>query len=96
MSVPVHGVRDRQPSTKGREFAVVLGPHDKVPVISHQDERKEMHGELVECFGQDSQECFVISSLLEERQACHGPIEDVVDDTAKSLSRTPRHGGMVT
>ena len=95
MSVPAHGMRVRQPPTECGEFAVVLGPQDKVPVIGHQHERKDPHRELSQCFGQDADKGFVISGLLEQRQACHGPIEDVVDDTARSLSRTPRHGGMV-
>ena len=95
MSVPAHIMRVRQPSAESGEFAVVLGPQDEIQVIRHQHEGKDSHREFVECFSQDAEEGFVISRLLEKRQACQGPIENVVNNAARILSRTPRHGGIV-
>jgi hypothetical protein len=45
----------------------------------------------VQCLADDAQESDVIRSLLEERQACHGPIEDMVDEATRSLASMARH-----
>jgi hypothetical protein len=52
-----------------------------------------VHRPLGESFVEDAQEGSVVGRFLEQRQACHGSVQDAVDEPARSVPGTARKGG---
>jgi hypothetical protein len=95
MGVPAHAVRVRHPAAEGAEIAVVFGPEHEMPMVRHQRKGEDPDGMFLERLGDNAQKRCVVGRFFKQRQSRHGAIEDMVNDAARGLSGTARHGGML-
>ena len=77
MGVPAHCVRKGQPANEIRQVAVVSRPENPVPMIRHDGVTLHAHRVVLNGLGHDTHESGVVSLLLEERQSCDCPIEEI-------------------
>jgi len=92
MSMPAHAVRMRQPAHKPRQLSVFLRPQDQVPVIGHQTVGQQPRGLFGHGFQKHPLKGLVIPILLEQRQACDRPVQNVVHQTSRRLACSAWHG----
>lgn len=92
VGVPAHRVGVGEPADKGGQLAVGPRPEDHVPVIGHQAVGQQADGLSLPGLGQHAFEGRVVLRLLQQRQPGHRPIEDVINQTARSNAGLSRHG----
>ena len=96
MRVPAHRVRVRDATQKRGQLAVLHRPQHEMPMIGHHAIGQNFHGELLVRFADHPLERLVVRVLLKQRQAGDGAIQRVVDQSLRSMTSDPRHGGNLT
>ena len=91
MCVLAHAVRVRQPPAEVTHVVIPLRPKQEMPVIGHQHEGQDPYWVFGNRFGEHALERRVIGGLFKQRQACHGPVKDMVNETTRCMSRTSSH-----
>ena len=95
MGPPTLGVRDGEPSHEFRQFAVLFGPNDQMPVIGHQTPGENINGGSLPRQLENSFVCFIISPLVKEGRTKIAPVENMVNKSANILSSASWHGAKV-
>src|SRR5215468_8114519 len=81
-----------EPPLKRRELPIFGGPEDQMPVIGHQTIGKNADGNALVRFDQNTPEGVVILRLVKEGMPGDGSVEDMIDQTARSIPRSAGHG----
>ena len=94
--VPAVGVSDTQPAHAIGEFAIVLGPQHQMPVVWHQTIGQKACTAALHRLPQQFLKSRIFGLALEDRHACIGSVEDMVNLTADVGSGWPGHSGRMT
>jgi len=84
VGVPSHCVRVCQPPQEFRQFSLLTGPQDKVPVIRHHAVAQQTRRMFLQRFRQDLLKRSIISLFLKQRYSCDRTIQCVKDHSTGS------------
>ncbi len=88
---PSADVGDRQFLHEPGEIAVMLGPEQQMPMIGHEAKGADPHRRRFERAGQNTDKCRVVVSVGEQFAATHRAIENVINNTAGSVTGLSWH-----
>ena len=63
-------------------------------MVGHQDESQQAHRAGIQGFAEDRHEGRVVGRLCKQGQARHGPIEGMIHQAARGLSRATGQGAI--
>src|SRR5258708_6823741 len=83
---PSAHVGDGQLLHEAGEVAILRRLHHQVPMVGHDAKAEDGHGSVLLRLGQDTDERREIVFVVEEISASGGAVEDMVDDSAGSMT----------
>jgi len=95
MRVPALRVRQRQPAHEPRQLPVILRPNHQMPVIGHQTPIQYPHPRPLLRLPHDPLESRVIRIIFKHRHPPVGPVDDVIDISARIDSFGSSHAFMI-
>ena len=96
VSMPTHRVRVRQPSKKLSHLCVGGGPNNEMPMVRHQDVRKNGKGNAIMGQSQYTLKCFVVILLLKKWQPSNCSVDNVEASSSRTNSWTSWHARNLT
>ena len=84
-------VRERQPPDEPGQVAVGPGPEHQMPVVRHHAVGEQPHPHAGQRLGQDALEGLVVRVSPEDPRAAVRPIQDVVNQPARTLAQCSAH-----
>jgi len=89
--MPSLRVGHRYPSHEFGDIAVVNGPQQQMPVIAHDAVAAEAHIYALKPLSKDTLERFKIGAFSEYPQAAVSTVENMINNTARTVSFGSRH-----